>query len=72
MEVLTCDDKRVHRKRYHECLIAEDLAVWGTEFEKVAKRAVQGLWAHRSRLGLVGGHINVFTSEWTHKVHSIS
>lgn len=37
------------------------------EFEKVAKRAVQGLWAHRSRLGLVGGHINVFTSEWTHK-----
>ncbi|KAG0587339.1 hypothetical protein KC19_2G157600 [Ceratodon purpureus] len=37
------------------------------EFEKVAKRAVQGLWAYRSRLGLVGGHINVFTSEWTHK-----
>lgn len=37
------------------------------EFEKVTKRAVLGLWAQRSRLGLVGGHINVFTSEWTHK-----
>jgi len=38
-----------------------------TEFEKVTKRAVQGLWAQRSRLGVVGGHINVFTSEWTQK-----
>ncbi|GBG76786.1 hypothetical protein CBR_g23002 [Chara braunii] len=36
-------------------------------FEEAAKNAVRGLWAQRSSLGLVGGHINVFTGEWTHK-----
>jgi hypothetical protein len=37
-------------------------------FEQVTKNAVRGLWARRSKLNLVGAHINVFTGEWTHKV----
>ncbi|KAF5752351.1 Glycosyl hydrolase family 47 protein isoform 1 [Tripterygium wilfordii] len=36
-------------------------------FYQVAKKAVRGLWARRSRLNLVGAHINVFTGEWTQK-----
>ncbi|XP_031382720.1 alpha-mannosidase I MNS4 isoform X2 [Punica granatum] len=36
-------------------------------FEQVTKNAVHGLWARRSRLNLVGAHINVFTGEWTQK-----
>lgn len=37
-------------------------------FEQVTKNAVRGLWAQRSKLNLVGAHINVFTGEWTQKV----
>ncbi|KAL9237769.1 hypothetical protein vseg_012278 [Gypsophila vaccaria] len=36
-------------------------------FEQVTKNAVRGLWAYRSKLNLVGAHINVFTGEWTQK-----
>ncbi|CAA7395272.1 unnamed protein product [Spirodela intermedia] len=36
-------------------------------YEEVAKKAVHGLWARRSRLNLVGAHINVFTSQWTQR-----
>ncbi|GAB2266099.1 Alpha-mannosidase I mns4 [Dionaea muscipula] len=36
-------------------------------FEQVTKNAVRGLWARRSKLDLVGAHINVFTGEWTQK-----
>ncbi|TKY51937.1 alpha-mannosidase I MNS4 [Spatholobus suberectus] len=36
-------------------------------FEQVTKNAVHGLWARRSKLNLVGAHINVFTGEWTQK-----
>ncbi|KAK5805042.1 hypothetical protein PVK06_032694 [Gossypium arboreum] len=36
-------------------------------FEQVTKNAVRGLWARRSKLHLVGAHINVFTGEWTQK-----
>ncbi|KAL9317963.1 hypothetical protein ACSQ67_014480 [Phaseolus vulgaris] len=36
-------------------------------FEQVTKHAVRGLWARRSKLNLVGAHINVFTGEWTQK-----
>lgn len=36
-------------------------------FEQVTKNAVRGLWARRSKLNLVGAHINVFTGEWTQK-----
>ncbi|KAK9160684.1 hypothetical protein Syun_007025 [Stephania yunnanensis] len=36
-------------------------------FEQVTKNAVRGIWARRSRLNLVGAHINVFTGEWTQK-----
>ncbi|XP_021738294.1 alpha-mannosidase I MNS4-like isoform X1 [Chenopodium quinoa] len=36
-------------------------------FEQVTKNAVRGLWACRSKLNLVGAHINVFTGEWTQK-----
>lgn len=39
-----------------------------TVYEQVTKNAVRGLWARRSRLNLVGAHINVFTGEWTQKV----
>uniref|UniRef100_A0A2P2KRM7 alpha-1,2-Mannosidase n=1 Tax=Rhizophora mucronata TaxID=61149 RepID=A0A2P2KRM7_RHIMU len=38
-----------------------------TVFEQVTKNAVRGLWVRRSRLNLVGAHINVFTGEWTQK-----
>ncbi|XP_004289466.1 PREDICTED: probable alpha-mannosidase I MNS4 [Fragaria vesca subsp. vesca] len=36
-------------------------------FEQATKNAVRGLWAQRSKLNLVGAHINVFTGEWTQK-----
>ncbi|KAK2647151.1 hypothetical protein Ddye_022346 [Dipteronia dyeriana] len=36
-------------------------------FEQVTKNAVLGIWARRSKLDLVGAHINVFTGEWTQK-----
>lgn len=36
-------------------------------YEQVTKNAVRGLWARRSKLDLVGAHINVFTGEWTQK-----
>ncbi|KAL5782750.1 hypothetical protein ACOSP7_007779 [Xanthoceras sorbifolium] len=36
-------------------------------FEQVTKNAVLGIWARRSKLNLVGAHINVFTGEWTQK-----
>lgn len=36
-------------------------------FEEVTKNAVRGIWARRSKLNLVGAHINVFTGEWTQK-----
>lgn len=39
-------------------------------FEEVAKNAMRGIWARRSKLNLVGAHINVFTGEWTQKVMS--
>lgn len=38
-------------------------------FEQVTKNAVLAIWARRSKLNLVGAHINVFTGEWTQKVH---
>jgi mannosidase alpha-like ER degradation enhancer 2 len=37
-------------------------------FEQVTKNSVRGIWARRSKLNLVGAHINVFTGEWTQKV----
>ncbi|KAL5068413.1 hypothetical protein RYX36_019300 [Vicia faba] len=36
-------------------------------FEQVTKNAVLAIWAQRSKLNLVGAHINVFTGEWTQK-----
>lgn len=36
-------------------------------FEQVTKNAVQGLWARRSKINLVGAHIDVFSGEWTQK-----
>lgn len=38
-----------------------------TVFEEVTKNAVRGIWSRRSKLNLVGAHINVFTGEWTQK-----
>jgi hypothetical protein len=37
-------------------------------YERVTKNSVRGIWARRSKLDLVGAHINVFTGEWTQKV----
>lgn len=37
-------------------------------FERVTKKSVRGIWSRRSKLNLVGAHINVFTGEWTQKV----
>ncbi|KAF3619694.1 putative varicose-related protein-like [Capsicum annuum] len=37
-------------------------------FEQVAKNAVRGLWARRSKINLVGAHIDVFSGDWTQKV----
>ncbi|KZV54946.1 hypothetical protein F511_33862 [Dorcoceras hygrometricum] len=36
-------------------------------FEQVTKNAVRGLWSRRSRINLVGAHIDVFSGEWTQK-----
>ncbi|KAL2463695.1 putative alpha-mannosidase I MNS4 [Forsythia ovata] len=36
-------------------------------FEQVTKNAVQGLWARRSKINLLGAHIDVFSGEWTQK-----
>ncbi|XP_038970215.1 alpha-mannosidase I MNS4 isoform X2 [Phoenix dactylifera] len=36
-------------------------------YEHVTKNAVRGIWARRSKINLVGAHINVFTGEWTQK-----
>ena len=40
----------------------------GAVFERVTKNSVRGIWSRRSKLNLVGAHINVFTGEWTQKV----
>ncbi|KAG0466858.1 hypothetical protein HPP92_018438, partial [Vanilla planifolia] len=36
-------------------------------FEQITKNAVRGIWARRSKINLVGAHINVFSGEWTQK-----
>ncbi|XP_068634269.1 alpha-mannosidase I MNS4 isoform X2 [Aristolochia californica] len=36
-------------------------------YEQVTKNAVHGIWARRSKINLVGAHINVFTGDWTQK-----
>lgn len=41
-------------------------ALTGDErFKMVALRALEGLWNSRSKLGLVGNHINVINGQWT-------
>ena len=37
------------------------------QFEHSARRAITALWNARSRLNLVGGHIDVQRSVWTHR-----
>jgi hypothetical protein len=36
-------------------------------FEAAARRAVRGLWARRSALGLLGAHIDIRSGQWTHR-----
>jgi len=36
-------------------------------YEMAARRATVGLWSRRSKLGLVGNHINIETGVWTHQ-----
>ncbi|GFY85009.1 glycosyl hydrolase family 47 protein [Actinidia rufa] len=66
MKIPSYDDELLH--------LAEDLARrllpafdTPTVFEQVTKNAVRGLWARRSKINLVGAHIDVFTGEWTQK-----
>eukprot|EP01119_Soliformovum_irregulare_P021117 TRINITY_DN6977_c0_g1_i2.p1 TRINITY_DN6977_c0_g1~~TRINITY_DN6977_c0_g1_i2.p1 ORF type:complete len:367 (+),score=89.06 TRINITY_DN6977_c0_g1_i2:1-1101(+) len=33
-------------------------------FERAATKASLALWNHRSSLGLIGNHVNIFTGEW--------
>ena len=35
-----------------------------SKYENAAKGAMRGLWACRSRVGLVGNHIDVWTGQW--------
>jgi mannosidase alpha-like ER degradation enhancer 2 len=37
------------------------------KYEMAARRATEGLWSRRSKLGLVGNHINIETGVWTHQ-----
>ena len=37
------------------------------KYERAARRATVGLWSRRSKLGLVGNHINIETGAWTHQ-----
>jgi mannosidase alpha-like ER degradation enhancer 2 len=37
------------------------------KYERAARRATVGLWSRRSKLGLVGNHINIETGVWTHQ-----
>ena len=34
-------------------------------FERAALRAVEAIWARRSKLGMLGNHVNVLTGAWT-------
>ena len=38
-----------------------------SQFKQLALRAAKAIWSRRSKLGLVGGHIDIFTGKWTHK-----
>uniref|UniRef100_A0A0E0C8D2 alpha-1,2-Mannosidase n=1 Tax=Oryza meridionalis TaxID=40149 RepID=A0A0E0C8D2_9ORYZ len=66
MRIQSYDDQLLH--------LAADLAQrllpafdTPTVYERVTKNSVRGIWARRSKLDLVGAHINVFTGEWTQK-----
>lgn len=37
------------------------------KFEQAARGALRALWARRSKIGLVGNHIDIFTGEWVYK-----
>lgn len=41
-------------------------------YEFTCRRSIHALWSHRSKTGLVGGHIDVFTGIWTEAEFSIS
>eukprot|EP00741_Cyanophora_paradoxa_P013921 tig00020723_g13438.t1 len=36
-------------------------------FERAARQATRAIWSRRSRLDLVGAHIDIASGEWTHK-----
>jgi hypothetical protein len=40
------------------------------EFETAARRATVALWERRSKLHLVGNHLNIETGSWTHQVRA--
>nr|AWA44967.1 alpha-1,2-Mannosidase [Saccharum officinarum] len=68
MRIQSYDDQLLH--------LAADLAQrllpafdTPTVFERVTKKSVRGIWSRRSKLNLVGAHINVFTGEWTQKAY---
>jgi mannosidase alpha-like ER degradation enhancer 2 len=41
-------------------------------YEFTCRRAIHSLWSHRTRKGLIGAHIDVFTGIWTEAAFSIS
>lgn len=41
------------------------------KYEEAAAKSMESLWSKRSALGLVGGHINVDTGDWTEQTSGI-
>jgi len=41
-------------------------------YEYTCRRAIHSLWSHRTNIGLIGAHIDVFTGRWTEAAFSIS
>jgi len=41
-------------------------------YEFTCRRAIHSLWSHRTKKGLIGAHIDVFTGMWTEAAFSIS
>lgn len=39
-------------------------------YEFTCRRAIHSLWSHRTKMGLIGAHIDVFTGRWTEAVNN--
>lgn len=65
------NSKICHRWNFIFCTLLRFslFSLFHVVFEQVTKNAVRGLWARRSRINLVGAHVDVFSGEWTQKVN---